>query len=320
VGRVAPADRPIRFATQLNSVASRHELVARAREAEARGFSAITVADHFRPGDLAPLVAMTAMADATTSIHVGSNVLGNDYRHPVVLARELATLDLVSEGRLQVGIGAGWLRSDYDIWGVPMDPPAVRVARLAESIAVLKALWSGDPCTFRGDHYSVHAPAGVAPSRQRPHPPLLVGAGGRRMLELAGREADIVGITFNQRHGAPDARSIMADAGNADEDVHDRRIAWIRAAAGARFDAIELAVFAIVRVTDDRDAAIEAMAAAHGVSPTWVAAAPQFYFGSIGEIADDMLAARARYGITYFMTPGEDLEVASQLVERLAGR
>jgi len=309
----------MRFATQLNTAASRDALVARAQEAEARGFSAITVADHFRPGELAPLVAMTAMADATTSIHIGSNVLGNDYRHPVVLARELATLDLLSEGRLQVGIGAGWLRSDYDTWGVPMDPPAVRIARLAESIAVLKALWSGGPCRFRGDHYAVDAPAGVAPSQQRPHPPLLVGAGGRRLLELAAREADVIGITFNQRHGAPDARAIIADAGNADEDVHDHRIAWIRAAAGARFDSIELAVFATVRVTADREAAIEAMAAANGVSAAWVAAAPQFSFGSIDEIADDMLATRERYGITYFMTPGEDFDVASQLVERLGG-
>ena len=120
--------RPFRFATQLNSVWSRSELVERARAAEARKFSTIAVADHFRPGDLAPLVAMMAMPDATTSIHVGSNVLGNDYRHPIVVDKEPATLDLLSEGRVQVGVGAGWLRSDYDTWGVAMDPPPVRVA------------------------------------------------------------------------------------------------------------------------------------------------------------------------------------------------
>src|SRR5439155_9480876 len=120
------------------------------------------------------------------------------------------------------------LRSDYDTWGIPMDPPGVRVSRLAESIGILKALWSGDAVSMHGQHYSVDAPALVAPVRQRPHPPLLVGAGGRRMLELAAREADIVGITFNQRHGAPDARALLADAGNADEDVHDLKIEWIR--------------------------------------------------------------------------------------------
>src|SRR4029077_5766985 len=116
-----------------------------------------------------------------------------DYRHPVVVAKELASLDLLSEGRLQVGIGAGGLRSGYEIWGVAMDAPAVRVARLEESVAILKALWSGEALVHDGKHYTIAAPAGVARSRQRPHPPLLVGAGGRRMLQLAAREADIVG-------------------------------------------------------------------------------------------------------------------------------
>jgi probable F420-dependent oxidoreductase len=311
--------RPFRFATQCNVVAEPGELVERARAAEGRGFSTITVADHFRPGDLAPLVAMAAMAAATTTIRVGSNVLNNDFRHPVVLARELASLDLLSGGRLEVGLGAGWLRTDYDTWGIPIDPPGVRVSRLEESLGVLEALWAGEPFTHSGDHYTVRAPADVARSHQRPHPPLLVGAGGRRMLELAARRADIVGITFNQRHGTPDARALLADAGNADDGVHDRKVEWIRDAAGDRFPNLELAVFAIVTVTDDREAALEAAAAAQGVSPQWLADAPQFSFGTIDEIADDLEAKRARYGVSYLMTPGDAFDAVSPLVERLAG-
>jgi len=312
--------RPFRFATHVNSVGSRAELVTRARAAEARGFSTITVPDHFRPHDLAPLVAMSVMAAATESIDIGSNVFGNDYRHPVVLAKELATLDLLSEGRLQVGMGAGWLRSDYDLWGIAIDPPGTRVARLAESLTVLKELWSGAPCTFRGEYYTVDAPADVARTLQQPHPPLLVGAGGRRMLELAAREADIIGITFNQRVGEFDAVKIMSDAGNADDGIHDARIEWIRAAAGARFDSIELSVFALITVTDQRDAALAAAAAAQGVSVEWLADAPQFSFGTISEIADDLQRKRERYGISYIMTPGESFDAVTPLVERLSGR
>jgi probable F420-dependent oxidoreductase len=313
-------DRRFRFATHVNAVGSRADLVDRARDAEARGFSAITVPDHFRPDDLAPLVAMGVMAAATSSIQVGSNVFSNDYRHPVILAKELATLDLLSDGRLQVGMGAGWLRSDYELWGIPIDPPGTRVSRLAESLAVLKGLWAGEPFSFRGEHYTIDAPAGVARAFQQPHPPLLVGAGGRRMLELAAREADIIGITFNQRAGEFDAVKIMSDAGNADDGIHDRKIEWIRDAAGDRFDSIELAVFALISVTDERDAALAAAAGAQGVSREWLADAPQFSFGTVDEIADDLERKRERYGISYIMTPGESFEAVTPLAERLAGR
>jgi probable F420-dependent oxidoreductase len=264
---------------------------------------------------------MTAMAAATTTLRVGSNVLDNDYRHPVVLAKELASLDLLSDGRLEVGLGAGWLRSDYEIWGIPMEPPAVRVSKLAETIGILEALWSGDAVAVDGEHYRIDAPAGVARAHQRPHPPLLVGAGGRRMLQLAAREADIVGITFNQRLGTPDdPRAMLADAGNGEDGVHDRKIEWIREAAGDRFATLELAVFAIITVTDDREAALAAAAQAQGVSRQWVADAPQFSFGTIDEIAEDLEAKRERYGISYIMTPGESFDAVVPLVERLAGR
>jgi probable F420-dependent oxidoreductase len=312
--------RSFRFATQLNAVASHAELAERARAAESCGFSTITVADHFRPGDLAPLVAMMAMAAATTTVRVGSNVLANDYRHPMVVAKELATIDLLSDGRLEVGLGAGWLQSDYDSWGLPMAPPGMRVARLAESIRILKALWSGEVASIVGEHYTIHSPADVARTRQRPHPPLLVGAGGRRMLELAAREADIVSITFNQRHGAPDARLLLADAGNGNEGVHDQKIEWIRQAAGPRFAALELAVFAIVTVTADREAALASAAEGLGVSPRWLADAPQFYFGTVDEIVHDLLAKRERYGISYIMTPGDAFDAVTPIVERLSGR
>jgi alkanesulfonate monooxygenase SsuD/methylene tetrahydromethanopterin reductase-like flavin-dependent oxidoreductase (luciferase family) len=212
------------------------------------------------------------------------------------------------------------LRSDYDLWGIPIDPPGTRVSRLAESLKVLKGLWTGEPYSFRGEHYTIDAPAGVARAFQQPHPPLLIGAGGRRMLELAAREADTIGITFNQRAGEFDALKIMSDAGNADEGIHDRKTEWIRAAAGDRFDSLELAVFALIAVTDRREDALAAAAAAQGVSQDWLADAPQFSFGTLDQIADDLERKRERYGVSYIMTPGESFDAVTPLVERLAGR
>src|SRR6266550_2451379 len=190
--------RPFRFGVICEHMQSAEEWVTKARQAEEYGYSTLLIRDHFirEPfGDqLAPLIALMAAANATKTLRVGSLVMDNDYRHPVMLAKEAATLDLLSGGRFELGIGAGWLRSEYEQAGMVFEPAGVRVSRLEEAIQVLKALFADQPITFAGDHYTITNLSGFPKPTQRPHPPILVGAGSKRMLALAAREADIVGI------------------------------------------------------------------------------------------------------------------------------
>ncbi|HVM63343.1 MAG TPA: LLM class flavin-dependent oxidoreductase, partial [Acidimicrobiales bacterium] len=170
----------------------------RVRRIEGTGFAAVAIADHFTEGyTLEPMVALTAAAMCTTTLRVQTAVLGNDYRHPVLTHRMAATLDVLSEGRLDLGVGAGWMASDYEAAGLPFDPPGARITRLEETIAILKGLFAGEPFSFAGHSYQVASLVGVPKAVQTPHPPLLIGGGGRRVLRLAGREADIVGINAN---------------------------------------------------------------------------------------------------------------------------
>src|SRR6185503_9908470 len=176
------------------------ELTEQARKAEALGYSSFFVPDHFIEHDLAPTVALAHIAAVTETLRVGPLVLGNDYKHPVVLAREMATLDLLSEGRLELGIGAGWMTVDYEKAGIPLDRPGVRIERLAESITVLKGLFAPGPFSFEGTHYRVRELDGAPKPVQQPVP-FVIGGGGPKILALAAREADIVGINANLRSG-----------------------------------------------------------------------------------------------------------------------
>ncbi len=175
---------PFRFGVQLSHASSGAAWRTLARTVESLGYSTLFLPDHFGE-QLAPLVALTVAAEATTDLRVGSLVFGNDYRHPLVLAREIATLDLLSEGRVEVGLGAGWMTTDYEQSGIPNDTPGVRVGRLAESLTIMKSLWSTGTCTFTGEHYTVAGATGAPLPYRRPHPPIIVGGGGRRVLGIA---------------------------------------------------------------------------------------------------------------------------------------
>ncbi len=194
-------DRRFRFGAQLSFAGTREEWVAKARRVEELGYSTLCVPDHF-DDQLAPMPALTAAAAATTNLRVGTLVLDNDYRHPILTAKEAATVDLLSGGRLELGLGAGWLRSDYEQSGIALDPPSVRIDRLEEALAVVKGLLAGGKFSFCGRHYTVTNHPGTPLSVQRPRPPILVGGGGRRILALAGREADIVSVNFDLSSGA----------------------------------------------------------------------------------------------------------------------
>jgi probable F420-dependent oxidoreductase len=313
-----PRDRPFRFAIQCSSPpdGDARSWAELARRCEGLGYDALTVADHF-DDQLAPIPAIMAAADATTTLRVGAMVLCNDYRHPVVLAKEAATLDLLSNGRLELGLGAGWMPSDYERSGIPLDPPATRIERLAESVTVVKALMAGGPCHFQGSHYSVRGLEGTPRPVQTPHPPILIGGGGRKVLALAAREADIVGLSPAMVSGAIDERT--AATGTA--EATDARIAHIRAESGDRWSHIELQVRVhLAMVTGDRSAVAEALAAGFGFTVDEALATPHALCGTVEQIVDTLLERRERWGITAIGLGVDALDAFAPVVERLAGR
>jgi probable F420-dependent oxidoreductase len=184
---------PFRFGVQLSNASSGASWRDLARTIEDLGYSTLFIPDHF-DDQFGPLVALTVAAEATTDLKVGSLVFGNDYRHPIVLAKEIATLDLMSEGRVEFGLGAGWMTTDYEQSGINNDPPGVRISRMAESLTIMKSLWSTGAATFAGEHYTVSGAVGAPLPHSRPHPKIIIGGGGRRVLGIAAREADIVGV------------------------------------------------------------------------------------------------------------------------------
>lgn len=310
------ASRPFRFGVQLASARTAAEWAELARKAEDLGFSTLFMPDHFEDA-LAPVPALMAAADATRELRVGPLVLDNDYKHPVVTAKEMATVDLLSDGRLELGIGAGWMASDYERSGIPMDDAAVRVERLEEGIAVLKGLFGEGNFSYQGKHYQVAELDGRPKSVQQPHPPFLVGGGGPRVLRLAAREADIIGINPSIRAG-----HINADAArNGVAGATDQKVGWVRAEAGDRYDAIEInfLIYACV-VTDDRQATVEAMAPVFGLEPAEVGDYPHAWVGSADEICDQLVAGRERWDASYLVVQGpEAMNAAAPIVARLAG-
>jgi probable F420-dependent oxidoreductase len=314
--------RPFRFGVLGERIRSGEELLATARRAEALGYATLLLRDHFVPEpfghQLAPMVALTAAAGATRTLRVGTLVLDNDYRHPVLLAKEAATLDLLSGGRFELGIGAGWLREEYRRAGMPFDAPGVRVGRLEESLKVLKGLLAGGPLEFAGAHHTVAGLEGFPPPAQRPRPPILVGAGSRRMLGIAGREADIVGIL---PRALPDGTISEALSERAPAAVAEK-VGWVREAAGDRFDRVELSMVATVRVAGEPVLAAARLAAEEG----WGGAAervlemPSVFLGPVERIVDQLHARRERYGFSYHVVPDGAMEAVAPVVERLAGR
>ena len=308
-------DRRFRFGVQAATAQSGHEWADLARKVEALGYDTLFVPDHF--GDqLAPLPALAAAADATTELKVGTLVLDNDFRHPVVLAKELATVDVLSGGRLEVGLGAGWMTTDYEQSGIPHDRPGIRIERLAEGIEIIKGLFGEGPVTFAGEHYQVTELDGSPKPAQRPSPPWLIGGGGERMLRLAAREADIVGINPSMHTGEINAET----AADAVALATDRKLEWVRDEAGDRFTDIELNVLVfVVSVTDDAPGFAEMMAGGFGVTPDEAHHVPQALFGTVDEICETLEARRERWGFSYYVVQADVFEALAPVVERMAG-
>lgn len=317
-------NRPFRFGAGSIGVQSRAEWLDHARKAEALGYATLWMGEHPGFGGIEPTVALMAAADATTSLRLACHVFANDFHHPVLLAQSVATLDVFSEGRMEFGLGAGWLRSDYETCAVPFDPPSVRIGRLEEALHVIKGLWGKEAVTFSGEYYRVTDVNPELKPQQRPHPPIFIGGGGRRILTLAAREADIVGVNpKGTPAGTIDLNTIAADA-------VDQRIAWIHEAAGPRFPELELQMGVLgVKVTENRQQGAEELAALVASVPSTILSnpptadqvltSPQFLVGTVEQIVEDLQARRERYGISYITVFGEYMEVLSPVVARMAG-
>ncbi len=328
--------RPFRFSVQSFSANSGSEWRDRARRIEALGYDALYVADHFLGAGpalaatrhphqkLAAVPAIAMAAAATSTLRVGCRVFCNDYRHPVMLAKEVATLDVLSDGRIDFGIGAGWLRGEYEAAGIAFDGAGKRIDRLEESIALIKALWSGQPVEhpgkhsgkYYGKHYNVSGFTGSPEPIQKPHPPLMIGGGGRRVLSLAAREADIVSFNFDNRSGVIGPDGVKSATAKATAE----KIEWVRAAAGDRFDALDLEIGAYFTfVTDTPRKLAEGMGKAMGLSTDEMLDHPHGLFGSTDGICDALEERRERYGISRIAIGDDALEAFSPVVARLAG-
>lgn len=307
--------RPFRFALQASHLAHPDELRPLARKAEAVGVSTLTVADHL-DDQLAPIAALMAVADATTTLRVGSMVFANDYRHPVMLAKEAATIDVLSGGRLEFGLGAGWMAEDYRSAGLVMDRPGVRIERLEEAIGIILALWGDGPVDAHGDHYRVEGLEGLPKPVQSPRPPLVIGGGGRRVLGVAARHADVVALNPDLRAGVIDAQA----GPSATAEATAEKIAHVRAVAGDRADSIELASrIHLAIVTDDRDAVFDAFADGFGLTPDQARHSPHALCGTIDQIVDDLIERRERFGISTIGLSASSLDDLTPVIERLAG-
>jgi probable F420-dependent oxidoreductase len=306
--------KPIRFGTSGSYLADRERLLAAARHAEAIGYSTFSMADHFGL-PFAPLIALQAVADATTTLRITQTVLAHDFRQPAVLAKELATLDVLSGGRVEVGIGAGWMRAEYEQAGIRFDSAPVRIARLEEFVIVLKGLFGDQPFSFSGDYFSITDLDGTPePIQQRP--PILIGGGGRKLLAVAARQADIIQVL--PRIQTP-GQSI--DATEFTAATYHAKIDHIKTAAGERFRNIELGTqLLLATITDDPDRVLDEFAANHAISSDELRSSPLVAVGSETEVCNKLLAVRDEYGISYFACPvGAKPSSLTPIIDKLAG-
>jgi probable F420-dependent oxidoreductase len=313
---MATPTRPFRFGVQANGSMSGRAWTELARRVEGLGYSTLTMPDHF-DDQLAPVPALTAAAAVTESLRIGALVWDNDYKHPLVLAKELATMDVLSDGRVEIGLGAGWMIADYEQSGIPYDSAKVRIDRFVEGLAVIKGLMGPEPFSFTGEHYRITGHNGLPKPVQAPCPPILIGGGGKRVLSIAAREADIVGINATMSAGVIGAS--VFDTMTA--EMVDEKVDIVRQAAGPRWGDIEMNIRAfLVNVTDDAKAAAEGIASMLGVTAAQVDDTPFALVGPTSKLIDDLMARRERWGFSYVIVGMNDVEAFAPVVAALNGR
>ena len=316
-----------RFSWQAFEAESAKDWQEKAKKAEDSGFSAFHLADHYLgPGpaldaashpvqNIAAVPAIMAAASATNSIKVGCRVFCTSYRPAGVLAKEAMTIDFLTEGRLELGLGAGWVTSEYEALGIPFDPPGKRITRLEETIAVVKAHMKGEDLNFNGDQVKASGYQGL-PASPSGKVPLMIGGGAPRILGIAGREADIVSINYNNSSGHL--------AGSRETDTAEatlKKIEWIKEGAGNRFDDIELEIGAYLTiVTDNQIETAKSFTDMLGMSVEEVLSFPHALIGSVDYICEELEKRRELFGITYISFPDSAAESAIPIVEKLSGK
>ena len=321
--------KPFRFGLQAYAPASAKDWRDLARKAESLGFSSFHLADHvIRPGPalnatghpvqtVAAIPAMAVAAEATSTIKVGCRVLCVDYRNPVMLAKEAATLDFFSDGRLELGLGAGWLQNEYEAMGIPFDRAGVRIDRMEEVIELLRASFAEGELNIDGRHVHAVGFEAVPKPVSKPGPPLMIGGGARRVLTIAGREADIVSLNFDNPPGKLGPEGI----GSSTAELTEQKIRWVREGAGDRFSDIELEIAAYFTiVTPDGEGTRSKMAPMFGMTPEVLAEHPHALIGSVDEICDRIVERRERYGISYVSFGASAIDAVAPGIERLAGK
>jgi probable F420-dependent oxidoreductase len=310
-GRILPSIKPFRFAVTATRAESGDAWRAKARRIEELGYDTLLLTDHITQ-QLAPIPAMAAALEATTRLRVGSYVFANDYRNPVMLAKEIATLDVLSGGRVEFGLGAGWYQRDYDMLGLPYDPPGKRVSRMIEAVGLIDRLFIEDSVDASGEFYTVHGATVLPKPVQRPRPPLMIGAGGPRMLRFAARHADI--LALNPRFDA-NAQPVISDLTRGETE---RKLTRLRAEAGERLDRVELNIFIVdAGMTDEPRSLFDALATRLKGAAAQVVDSPFFLYGSHANLKRQLLARRERLGITYFGLPEKAMEPFAPLVREL---
>jgi probable F420-dependent oxidoreductase len=310
-GVTESARRPFRFGVLVHRWGNREEWITKARQIEAQGYSTFLLPDHLEE-QFAAIPAIATAAGVTTALRFGSFVCSNDFRHPVLLAKDIATLDVLTVGQFELGLGAGWRQREYEQAGITYDPASVRLSRLEEALRVLKELFADEPATFSGNSYAVSDLAGAPKPAQQAHPPILVGGGGRRVLSIAAREADIVGLSVRTRPDGQDWSTVTAAA-------TAQKLDWIHRAAGDRFDELELNIMVYAPiVTDDRLQVARQMVARYELTEDEVLGSPHFLIGSMEQIGEDLQRHRERHGISYFVVPEVFSEAFAPVVARLA--
>jgi len=307
--------RPFRFGVQIAKTRTASEWRDAAKRAEELGFDVFQMPDHLG-SQFAIGPALAVVAEVTSRIRIGTLVWQNDLRHPTLLAKEAYTLDVLSEGRFELGIGAGGsFPPEFDWIGVPLEPNGERVARLEESVRILKGVAGPEPFSFEGAHYTISGYEGHPKPVQQPHPPIFMGAGGPRMLRIAAREADVIGLLPMFGPGA------SFDEQELGLDAFEQKVTLVREAAGERFDAIELNILVqALAVADDRAAGIERLRQERGFTNDLWYESPMVLVGSIDEIVETMEANRERLGVSYYSVFEHNMEEFIPIVDRLAGR
>jgi probable F420-dependent oxidoreductase len=302
-----------RFSTNMPALTgSMAEWRDRLRRIEDLGYWSVAVSDHFTAGwKMEPVVAMTAALEATTTLRVVPLVLGNDYRHPVLLHKSLATLDVLSEGRVEIGLGAGWMESDYRAANLPYDPAPVRIERLGESVEVIKGLFGAEPFSYVGKHYQITELDGLPKPVQRPHPQILIGGGSRRVLELAGASADIVGINPVMRRDRADGLALL----DLTSEGVSRKVAIARRAAeAAGRDPDSLRYHTSIRslhITDVPGSQRWVSSMATDVTdPAVLADSPAVLHGTVASCVEQLRQSRDEFGLDYFHMGGDPLAAA----------